>query len=215
MLQDVLRLPNDLSLCLLDWSDDTPPFDRRTYYDFLQSTVATLTDAGLVVFSYVPAYLYGPRRMLLGCPGVAEREMVQQRVQAMTIPVRAIDVEAGRYATFAQSIVVTQRFVRQRPGAEHFAIVTVALAPADGESCIHFASTVASERVHAGFQSAVLRGVGDTLLCDSGGHAPLVNVAVTLTDGLEHPIDSRESSFYIAGRLAAQAALERGVIIPL
>jgi elongation factor G len=70
-----------------------------------------------------------------------------------------------------------------------------------------FASKVVGGAISRSFITAVHKGVEETMSAGGVYGYPVVDVAVTVTDGKEHSVDSSEMAFKVAGRLAFRAAL--------
>jgi elongation factor G len=104
---------------------------------------------------------------------------------------------------------VTVRHVRQNSGPGQFAVVTVKVAPSAAGSGVSFVDAVQGGAIPAEFVPAVERGARAALSRGVREGVPVVDVEVTLLDGLTHPVDSSAMAFEIAGSLAVQQAVER------
>lgn len=104
---------------------------------------------------------------------------------------------------------VTYRHVRQNSGPGQFAVVTVKVAPALPGTGFSFVDDVAGGVISAEFIPAVERGARAALQRGVREGVPLVDVEVTLLDGLMHQVDSSAMAFEVAGSLAVQQAVER------
>jgi elongation factor G len=98
------------------------------------------------------------------------------------------------------------RFKRQSGGHGQFADITVRIAPLPRGHGVTFTDEIVGGAVPGGYIPAVEAGVREGLQSGPLGY-PVVDVAVTLVDGQDHPVDSSEQAFKIAGRMAMSEAL--------
>jgi elongation factor G len=102
---------------------------------------------------------------------------------------------------------IAYRHKKQTGGAGQFADVKLTLAPAERGAGFAFADTVKGGAVPKNYIPAVEAGARDALDKGPLGFS-VVDVTVTLTDGLHHSVDSSEMAFRIAGRRAVGEALK-------
>ena len=98
------------------------------------------------------------------------------------------------------------RFKRQTGGHGQFGDVHIELRPLPRGEGFAFEDAVVGGAVPRQFIPAVEAGVGDAMQAGPLGF-PVVDVAVKLTDGKHHPVDSSEQAFRTAGRMAMTEAL--------
>ncbi|WP_426267465.1 elongation factor G [Sphingomonas sp. LHG3443-2] len=103
---------------------------------------------------------------------------------------------------------VTQRgrHKKQSGGHGQFGDVVIDLAPRSRGEGIAFAEQIHGGAIPRQYVPAVEQGVRDACMKGPLGF-PVVDVAVTLTDGSYHSVDSSELAFRTAGRIAMQEAL--------
>ncbi|WP_338504111.1 elongation factor G [Sphingomonas kaistensis] len=103
---------------------------------------------------------------------------------------------------------VTQRgrHKKQSGGHGQFGDVVIELAPQGRGEGFAFAEQIHGGAIPRHYVPAVEQGVRDACLKGPLGF-PVVDVAVTLTDGSYHSVDSSELAFRTAGRIAMQEAL--------
>lgn len=100
------------------------------------------------------------------------------------------------------------RFKRQSGGHGQFGDVNITVEPQGRGEGFRFADTVVGGSVPKQYIPAVESGVREYLHRGPLGF-PVVDVAVTLTDGKYHSVDSSEQAFKTAGRLAMQEAMPK------
>ena len=97
------------------------------------------------------------------------------------------------------------KYIRQTGGRGAYGHVSLHVAPAEGKGIVFEDATVGGS-VPPEFVPAVERGVRETLSRGVMAGYPMIDVAVKLTGGSYHEIDSSEKAFQIAGSMGAQAA---------
>ncbi|MEQ9813257.1 MAG: elongation factor G [Azospirillaceae bacterium] len=108
--------------------------------------------------------------------------------------------------TITKSTSHHARFKRQTGGHGQFADIKVDIKPQPRGAGFAFASSVVGGAVPKQFIPAVEAGVKDYLSAGPLGF-PVVDLAVTLTDGQFHSVDSSDMAFKTAGRMAMADAL--------
>jgi len=97
------------------------------------------------------------------------------------------------------------KYIRQTGGRGAYGHVSLHVTPAEGKGIVFEDATVGGA-VPPEFVPAVERGVRETLSRGVMAGYPMIDVAVKLTGGSYHEIDSSEKAFQIAGSMGAQAA---------
>lgn len=121
----------------------------------------------------------------------------------------SVAVEAPRTAyreTIKKQTAQHARFKRQTGGHGQFGDVQIEVRPLPRGSGFAFEDAVVGGAVPRQFIPAVQAGVGDAMSTGPLGF-PVVDIAVKLTDGKHHPVDSSEQAFRTAGRMALAEAL--------
>lgn len=101
---------------------------------------------------------------------------------------------------------VRGRHRKQSGGHGQFGDVVIDVRPVDRGAGFLFDDTIAGGVVPKQYIPAVRDGIEDTLRRGPLGF-PVVDIAVTLTDGSYHTVDSSDMAFQQAGRIAIQEAL--------
>jgi len=101
------------------------------------------------------------------------------------------------------------RFVRQTGGRGQYGHVWLEIEPRERGAGFQFIDAVVGGEVPREYIPAVEAGVRDAL--DTGALAgyPVIDVAVKLTGGSFHPVDSSELAFRTAASMATREALEK------
>jgi elongation factor G len=107
--------------------------------------------------------------------------------------------------TIAREADAEGKFVRQTGGRGQYGHVQLHVEPAAGKGIIFEDATVGG-LVPREFVPAVERGVRESLARGVMAGYPVIDVAVKLTGGSYHELDSSEMAFQIAGSMGATAA---------
>jgi elongation factor G len=103
---------------------------------------------------------------------------------------------------------------KQTGGHGQYARVSLRLEPLPRNSGFQFADAVVGGSVPKTYIPAVEKGVVEALQDGVLAHCPFIDMKVTLYDGKEHPVDSSEMAFKIAGAMALkQGALQAKPIL--
>lgn len=98
---------------------------------------------------------------------------------------------------------------KQSGGHGQYAKVLIEIAPAERGAYYSFTNAVKGGSVSKGYVPGIEKGIHDVMENGFLAGYPLVDLAVTLVDGKEHPVDSSEMAFRLAGSGATKAALEK------
>jgi len=111
--------------------------------------------------------------------------------------------------TVMKSGTATYRHKKQTGGAGQFGEVSMRVEP-NHESAYEFKWEVVGGAVSRSYEPAIEKGISAVL--DRGVLAgfPIVNVRAAVTDGKEHPVDSKDIAFQTAGREAFKEAFLAG-----
>ncbi|NQV22000.1 MAG: elongation factor G, partial [Rhodospirillales bacterium] len=105
-----------------------------------------------------------------------------------------------------KSITQRSKFKRQTGGHGQFGDVVLDIKPLPRGSGFQFSDTIKGGTVPKQYIPSVEAGVKDYLVKGPLGF-PVVDVAVTLTDGSFHTVDSSDLAFRTAGRMAMSEAM--------
>ncbi len=144
----------------------------------------------------------------VGVQGPLHLRLLRQRLADMF----GLEVEEAHPApdyreTITRSQDQAYRHKKQTGGAGQFADVKLTVAPAARGEGFIFEETVKGGAVPKNYIPAVEAGARDATERGPLGF-PVVDIRVTLTDGLHHPVDSSDMAFRIAGKRAVAEALK-------
>lgn len=108
--------------------------------------------------------------------------------------------------TITQTAQATYRHKKQTGGAGQFAEVAMRVEPLSEED-YEFANEVFGGAISSSFMPAIDKGVRGVMRDGVMAGYPVKNVKVAITDGKEHPVDSKPVAFEIAGREAFKTAV--------
>ncbi len=172
----------------------------------LSGALATLaeSDAGLAVMQD-PA----TGGALASLQGPLHLRLVKARLkEVFGLEVGDLDPSPAYRETITKAQDIAYRHKKQTGGAGQFADVKLTVAPGARGTGFAFDETVKGGAVPRNYIPAVEAGARDAMERGPLGF-PVVDVAVTLTDGQAHAVDSSDMAFRIAGRRGVGEALEQ------
>ncbi|MCH8338978.1 MAG: elongation factor G, partial [Chloroflexi bacterium] len=98
------------------------------------------------------------------------------------------------------------RHKKQTGGSGQFAEVHMRIEPHESAE-FEFVSEVIGGRISSGFMPAIEKGVRQVMMGGVLSGHPIEKVKVAITDGKEHPVDSKAIAFETAGREAFKIAV--------
>ena len=117
--------------------------------------------------------------------------------------------------TITRKVTADGEFIRQSGGRNHFAVVTLELAPLPAGQGFRFATTVSQRGIPPQFVSAVEIGVKESMQSGVLAGYPMVDIQATLVSASIDEEDSAEIDFKIAGSIAFKSAVQQAVPILL
>ena len=100
------------------------------------------------------------------------------------------------------------RHKKQTGGAGQFAEVHLRVEPLPSGGGFEFASEIFGGAISHQFIPSIEKGVVAVMKEGVIAHCPVVDVKAIVTDGKEHPVDSKDIAFQIAGREAFKEAMQ-------
>ena len=145
---------------------------------------------------------------LVGVQGPLHMRLLRQRLKELFgMEVEEVQPSPAYRETISKSQDTAYRHKKQTGGAGQFADVKLTVAPAPRGAGFTFKEVVKGGAVPRNYIPAVEAGAHDAMERGPLGF-PVLDVAVTLTDGLHHAVDSSEMAFRIAGRRGVGEALK-------
>lgn len=100
------------------------------------------------------------------------------------------------------------RHKKQTGGAGQFAEVHMRIEPLPRDTGFQYEWEVFGGRISSSFQPSIEKGIKSVLGQGVIAGYPIVDVLVAITDGKEHPVDSKDIAFQIAGREGFKQAFQ-------
>ncbi len=115
--------------------------------------------------------------------------------------------------TIRSSAVASYRHKKQSGGAGQFADVTLRVEPLPPDPTrtdpLEFVNAIVGGVISRGFMPAIEKGIREAMAEGVLVGSPVVDVRVSVIDGKEHPVDSKEIAFKIAGAQAFKQAVQQ------
>jgi elongation factor G len=116
--------------------------------------------------------------------------------------------------TITRQAEETYRHKKQTGGAGQFAQVSMRLEPVEAGTGFVYEWEVFGGAVSQSFRPSIEKGVKSVMETGVLAGYPILDMFVAVTDGKEHPVDSKDIAFQIAGREAfKQAFLQAGPVL--
>ncbi|NLG70843.1 MAG: elongation factor G [Chloroflexi bacterium] len=109
--------------------------------------------------------------------------------------------------TITKTATATYRHKKQTGGAGQFGEVVMRIEPYE-EDEFAFVNEVFGGAISSGYMPAIEKGVRGVMRDGVFAGYPMKNIKVAITDGKEHPVDSKPVAFEIAGREAFKLAVK-------
>ena len=116
--------------------------------------------------------------------------------------------------TITRKADTTYRHKKQTGGAGQFAQVSLRVEPVESGTGFVYEWEVFGGAVSTSFRPSIEKGIRSVLETGVLAGYPVVDVFVAVTDGKEHPVDSKDIAFQIAGREGfKEAFLQAGPVL--
>ena len=149
----------------------------------------------------------GTRQLILEGMGDAHVETAIRRLeQKFGLGLETSVPKVPYRETVTKTGSAAYRHKKQTGGAGQFAEVHMRVEPTDRDAGFEFGWEVFGGAVSTSFQPSIQKGIRSVL--DTGPVAgyPVVDVKAVVFDGKEHPVDSKDIAFQVAGREAFKQA---------
>jgi elongation factor G len=150
-------------------------------------------DAGTRVLTFL-----GPTHAEITAERIARKHGVEVRLEPAPIAYRE---------TIRAVASATGRHVKQSGGHGQYGVVSIDIAPLPRDDGFSFENGSVGGVVPRAFVPSVEKGVRAAMRTGPLLGAPVVDVAVRLTDGKHHSVDSSDWAFQVAGSLAFREAV--------
>jgi elongation factor G len=110
--------------------------------------------------------------------------------------------------TITRTYQTQYRHKKQTGGAGQFAEVHVRVEPLPRGEDFDYVWEVFGGRISSSFSSSIEKGIKSVMRQGVIAGYPVVDVRVAVTDGKEHPVDSKDIAFQIAGREVFRLAVQ-------
>jgi elongation factor G len=148
------------------------------------------------------------REMLISTMGQQHIDIVVGRLKRLGVEVSLKEPKVPYRETISKSFQSHYRHKKQTGGAGQFAEVHLRVEPLPRDTGFEYAWKVFGGAISTSFKPSVEKGIRQVL--DKGviaGHK-VVDLKALVTDGKEHPVDSKDIAFQIAGREAFKMAVQ-------
>jgi elongation factor G len=148
------------------------------------------------------------QEMLISTMGQQHIEIVIGRLKKMGVEVTTKEPKVPYRETISKTFKSRYRHKKQTGGAGQFAEVYLRVEPMERGGGFEYGWEVFGGAISKGFQTSIEKGIRQVL--DKGVIAgyPVVDVKAVVYDGKEHPVDSKDIAFQVAGREAFKVAVE-------
>lgn len=116
--------------------------------------------------------------------------------------------------TITKEAETTYRHKKQTGGAGQFAEISLRLIPNPGEGFV-YQTQIVGGAISASFLPSIEKGISSVLQDGVIAGYPVVDVKAVVFDGKEHPVDSKDIAFQIAGREGFKNAFHDGAPVLL
>ncbi len=146
-------------------------------------------------------------QMLIEGQGELQLDIAIKRLkERFKVDVEIVEPRIPFRETIKSSADTRYRHKKQSGGAGQFGEVAIKLQPRRRGEGYEFIDAIVGGVVSNKHIPAVDKGIHDFLTHGPYAGYPVVDVAVTLYDGKEHPVDSNENAFKTAGKMAFKEA---------
>jgi elongation factor G len=173
-----------LTEALAKLDEEDPTFRREVDPQTGQTVISGMGELYLEIITERLRREFGVQ-CRIGAPQVAYREGITRRTQ------------------------VEERYIREIGGHHHYAVVTLDLAPNETNGGFAFTNRAPADKLPAPFVAAVERSVTNALQGGTLAGFPVIDLKVTLLDGVFHEMDSTPEDFEVAANMAFRSAMQK------
>jgi elongation factor G len=148
------------------------------------------------------------QEMLISTMGQQHIEIVVGRLKKMGVEVITKEPKVPYRETISKPFKSQYRHKKQTGGAGQFAEVYLRVEPLERGGGFEYGWEVFGGAISKGFQTSIEKGIRQVLKKGVIAGYPVVDVKAVVYDGKQHPVDSKDIAFQIAGREAFKMAVE-------
>lgn len=150
-----------------------------------------------------------PQTKELVISGIGEQHimLILNRLQRRGVEVTTKLPRIAYRETIAGKSEVRYRHKKQTGGAGQFAECAIRIEPSERGAGYEFIDKIFGGVISQPFRQSVDRGIQEKMVEGIMAGYPVVDLRVELFDGKEHPVDSKDIAFQIAGREAIKEAV--------
>jgi len=148
------------------------------------------------------------KEMLISAMGQLHIDVVVERMKRLGVEVLLKEPKVPYRETVSKSFSTMYRHRKQTGGAGQFAEVHLRVDPLARGAGFIYAWEVIGGAISTSFKPSVEKGIMSALEQGVIAGYPVVDIKAAVTDGKEHPVDSKDIAFQVAGRGAFRLAVQ-------
>ena len=148
------------------------------------------------------------KEMLISAMGQQHIDVVVERMKRLGVEVLLKEPKVPYRETISKSFSTMYRHKKQTGGAGQFAEVHLRVDPLTRGTGFEYAWEVFGGAISTSFKPSVEKGILSALEQGVIAGYPVVDIKAAVTDGKEHPVDSKDIAFQVAGREAFRLAVQ-------
>ena len=158
-----------------------------------------------------------PQTKELVISGIGEQHigLMLNRLQRRGVEVTTKVPKIAYRETISSKADIRYRHKKQTGGAGQFAECAIRVEPTPRGNGYEFVDKIFGGVISQPFRQSVDRGIQDKMAEGVLTDFPVVDIKVELYDGKEHPVDSKDIAFQIAGREAIKEAVQQATPVLL
>jgi elongation factor G len=147
------------------------------------------------------------REMLISAMGQQHVDVIMSRLKRLGVEVNLKEPKVPYRETISKTFSTSYRHKKQTGGAGQFAEVHLRVEPLPRDTGFEYEWKVFGGAISTSFKPSVEKGVRQVLEKGVIAGCHVVDLKVSVFDGKEHPVDSKDIAFQIAGREAFKLAV--------
>jgi elongation factor G len=148
------------------------------------------------------------REMLISAMGQQHIDVVMARLKRLGVEVNLKEPKVPYRETISRTFSTSYRHKKQTGGAGQFAEVHMRVEPLPRDTGFEYGWEVFGGAISTSFKPSIEKGVRQVLEQGVIAGCHVVDLKAVVFDGKEHPVDSKDIAFQIAGREAFKLAVK-------